>query len=292
MIELKKHFMDNDPMKMFSFKELWMKTGLDFDVFVLSKSIKKRIIESSRIIFVYESDEPFFKSFFKNDQQFILEVLPMMNVFDDPAGMIISTFADQIMFRDVGGEMFDKLYGEHVPLMYRIKMLIGAYEICKRDKRYSSIYILHWFCARIMATILPIVNIDEYIFAVCSQTITSFLEKRFGDKDLMCCNVQYEPEHFMKYILYDDSLVDWINPAYLFHENIFQLCLMSDPEDAVDKFVKKNAAIIRVINRCEPLFLEYLPKNIIYLIERVIWRWVNENECIHPYSLRSYSHCS
>ena len=271
MIELKKHSVDND-LKEFSFKELWKKTDLDFDVFVTSKCIKRRIIESGRSISVKPSDEPFFEAFFKNDKQFILDILPKMNVPDGSAWIIVTTFSEQIMFRNVGAEVFDKLYGERVPLMYRIMMLIGAHEICNDDK-YSSIYILRWFCARIIATILPVANIDEFMLPWCTKPIAVFLEKQFGEKNLTCCDYPYEPDCFMEHILYDDTLIDWITPSYLFHDNIFQLCLMSDPEAAVDKFMKENAAIIRVINRCEPLFVEYLPKNITYIIDRVIWRW-------------------
>ena len=282
MIELKKHFMINDDPKEFSFERLWIKTGLDFDVFVQSKCIKKSIIKTRPTIIVKNEDEPFFKYFLDHDQKFIRDIHPFLYTWGGTRIDIASLFASDVLEKRDGKKAIESICDKRLPAIERVKTLIEACTVClseEYDRDYVYVDPLRWFAMEIIANILPNAPIEPCTLPICSPSIARILGEQFTLTHIDEYEEDMDPATFNRKI-FDKSFMCCVNPYEMFHDIIIRLYLTNnDPETTIKEFVSKNVNEICVINHCEccdPFLLNYLPERIWLMIDEILQRYRDE----------------
>ena len=285
MFELKKHAVR--AAKDISFSELEQMTGLGFDSIVKSKSIKEMLIDSSKSILVSAMDEEYFKYLLKHDQQFICDAIPNMIIgyhgapryanFDITT--ITMMFSEQIIEKAE-----TKITYEDMSSYDRMRLLIAAYWI-HLDDQMRYIIPLRCFCTELIQKILPSIPLDTihdrfktgvYGYDAgkncdcphCSGTVIRHIENRLGKsfKHKYCDD--FDPDHFEENI---EKCSYYALPPELLHDAIMMILFTEEhPEEAMERFVRKNIATICVMESFSNLYIGYLPEKIFDIFDNIM----------------------
>lgn len=255
MIELKKHIV----------KDSCDMIGLDIESIALSKSIKKMIINGHVKLSI---NEELFRLLLEHDQPFIYDFIRsggMKSIrFNFRQLTIGNVFADQVIAKRCGKEVFDRYSDTSVSAIHRMITLNEAWQICMNEQTAP---ILVWFCEEIIHSILPNVSMETIhddmrnkhtLFF--SPTIVERIEKQFGKIERMSAYKRdLDPNHFHDFIV-SNCQTSTYHAYKIFHDNALLIVLTSDdPVTALAEFIEKNAYdlifCVRFVSYC---FLDYL----------------------------------
>ena len=285
MIELKKHAMN--AARDISFSDIERMTGLDIESIVKNKSIKEMLIDPSKTLHVVREDEPFLKYLLKHDQQFICNAIPNITIgyFGLPrcANQEIVTVTMMFSEQIVEGKG-TKITYEDVSAYDRIRFLIGAYWM-HLDPSLQYIIPLRCFCTDLVQKILPNIPLDTIheLFQTgvygydagkdsfcphCSGTVIRHIENCLGKTTKHKYCDDFDPDHFDENI---EKCSHYALPVELIHDAFMMILFTEEnPEEAMERFVRKNVAAIRVMESFSKIYIGYLPEKIYDIYERVV----------------------
>lgn len=272
MIELKKHTV-KDSCEITA-QRISERVGLDIESIALSKSIKNMIMLGHVRLSVDDDDnEELFRLLLEYDQWFIYDFIRSggmgLNRFNFRqltigSRYISEVFADQVIAKRCGREVFDRYSDTSVSAFRRMITLNEAWQICMNEQ---SATILVWFCEEIIHSILPNVSMKTIHSAmhnkhtlIFSPSIVERIEKQFGNIDrISAYKRDLDPNHFHDFIV--SNCQEGSYYAYkIFHDNALLIVLTSDdPVSALAEFIEKNTYdLIFIMQFGSYCFLDYL----------------------------------
>ena len=247
--------------------------GLDFESIALSKSIKNMIIHGHVQLSIDEDNEELFRLFLEHDQPFIFDFIRsggMKSIRFNFRQLTIGSryihevFADQVIAKRCGKEVFDRYSDTSVSSIRRMVTLKEAWQICMNEQ---SATILVWFCEEIIHSILPNVSMKTIHEEMrnkhtlrFSPTIVERFEKQFGKIDHMSAYKRdLDPDHFHDFLI-SNCQTCMYDGHKIFHDNALLIISTSDdPVKALAEFVEKNTYdLIFSLQFVSYCFLDYL----------------------------------
>ena len=273
MIELKRHTVKDSCET--TAQRISERIGLDFESIALSKSIKNMIVNGHVQLSIDEDNEELFRLLLEHDQPFIYDFIRSggmksirFNFRQSTIGSryIHEVFADQVIAKRCGKEVFDRYSDTSVSSIRRMITLNEAWQICMNDQSAS---ILVWFCEEIIHSILPNVSMKTIHGAITMNThtlifspsIVERFEKQFGKIDRMSVYKRdLDPNHFHDFLISNCQTQDMYHGHKIFHDNTLLIVSKSDdPVKALAEFVEKNTYdlmfSLQFVSYC---FLDYL----------------------------------